>query len=137
MLILKNEIEIEIRSYKEADFPSIHALNEQEQWTNLVEKKEGTKAAWRHSNIAYVATLDNQTIGYIRGMTDHSITLYICELLIDQAYRGIGLGHNLLYYVHCLFPTTRVEMLASSTSHSYYENQGFRPFYGFRKTFVE
>lgn len=137
MITLKNGMEIEIRTYKEADFPWIHALNEQEQWNNLVVKKEETKAAWNHSNIAYVATENDKIIGYIRGITDQSITLFICELLIDQAYRGIGVGHQLLYYVHRLYPTTRVEMLASSTSNTYYENQGFRPFYGFRKTFAE
>lgn len=39
MITLKNGLEIQIRSYKEADFSSIHALNEQENWSNLVEKK--------------------------------------------------------------------------------------------------
>ncbi|MER2059915.1 MAG: GNAT family N-acetyltransferase [Niallia sp.] len=137
MITLKNGLEIQIRSYKEADFSSIHALNEQENWSNLVEKKEDTKAAWNHSNIAYVATVDDKIIGYIRGITDQSITIFICELLIDQEYRGIGVGQELLYFVHSLYPTTRVEMLASSTSQAYYENKGFRPFYGFRKTFAE
>jgi len=137
MITLKNGIEIQIRSYKEADFSSIHTLNEQEAWSNLVKKKDDAKAAWNHSNIAYVATVDDKIIGYIRGITDQSITLFICELLIDQAYRGLGVGQELLYYVHSLYPTTRVEMLASSTSQTYYENKGFRPFYGFRKTFAE
>ena len=137
MIIAKNGLEIEVRKYEESDFLSIHALNTQEQWNNLVEKKEDTKAAWKHSNIAYVATLKDQIIGYSRGITDGSITLYICELLIDKAYRGLGIGGNLLYYVHRLFPKTRIEMLASSMSYTYYEYQNFRPFYGFRKTFAE
>ncbi|WP_400241541.1 GNAT family N-acetyltransferase [Niallia sp. JL1B1071] len=137
MITLKNGMEIQIRSYIEADYSSIHTLNKQEKWSNLEEKKDDTKAAWNHSNIAYVATADDGIIGYIRGITDQSITLFICELLIDQAYRGIGIGQELLYYVHSLYPTTRVEMLASSTSQTYYENIGFRPFYGFRKTFAE
>lgn len=137
MITLKNGLKIQIRSYKVGDFSSIYTLNEQENWSNLVEKKEDTKAAWDHSNIAYVATVDDKIIGYIRGITDQAITLYICELLINQAYRGIGVGQELLYFVHSLYPTTRVEMLASSTSQTYYENKGFRPFYGFRKTFAE
>ncbi|CAM5608786.1 MULTISPECIES: GNAT family N-acetyltransferase [Niallia] len=137
MINLKNGLGIQIRPYKEDDFQSIHELNKREQWTNLVEKKEDTKSAWNHSNAAYVATLNDQLIGYIRGITDRSITLFICELLIAPDYRGIGLGEKLLYYVHSKYPSTRVEMLASSTSNTYYESKGFRSFYGFRKTFLE
>jgi ribosomal protein S18 acetylase RimI-like enzyme len=134
---LKNGLAIQIRPYKEDDFQSIHELNKLEHWTNLVENKEDTKSAWNHSNAAYVATLNDQLIGYIRGITDRSITLFICELLIDPNYRGIGLGEALLYYVHSKYPSTRVEMLASSTSNTYYESKGFRSFYGYRKTFLE
>jgi ribosomal protein S18 acetylase RimI-like enzyme len=76
-------------------------------------------------------------VGYIRGFTDTRITLYICELLIDKNYRGAGIGRELLRYVHAQYPTTRMELLASSTSHTFYEAQGYRPFYGFRKTFNE
>ena len=137
MIKLKNGLEIQVRKYQEDDFPSIHALNREEQWNNLVAKKEDTISAWNHSNIAYVAMLDDKIIGYIRGMTDQSITMYIYELLIDQTYRSLGIGHNLLYYVHRLYPNTRVEMLASSTSHTYYETKGYRAFYGFRKNFTE
>jgi len=137
MIKLKNGLEIQVRKYQEDDFPSIHALNREDQWNNLVAKKEDTISAWNHSNIAYVAMLDDKIIGYIRGMTDQSITMYICELLIDQTYRSLGIGHNLLYYVHRLYPNTRVEMLASSTSHTYYETKGYRAFYGFRKNFTE
>lgn len=137
MINLNNGLNIQIRPYKEKDFQAIHELNKQEQWNNLVEKKEDTKSAWNHSNAAYVATLHDQLIGYIRGITDRSITLFICELLIDPDYRSMGLGEKLLYYVHSKYPSTRMEMLASNTSSTYYESKGFRSFYGFRKTFLE
>lgn len=100
MINLKNGLAIQIRPYKEDDFQSIHELNKLEHWTNLVENKEDTKSAWNHSNAAYVATLNDQLIGYIRGITDRSITLFICELLIDPNYRGIGLGkHSYTMYI--------------------------------------
>jgi predicted GNAT family N-acyltransferase len=76
-------------------------------------------------------------VGYIRGLTDTRITLYICELLISKENRGLGLGKELLTYVHQLYPKTRIEMLASSTSQTFYKEQGYRAFYGFRKTFEE
>lgn len=52
-------------------------------------------------------------------------------------YRRRGLGEQLLQHVHTLNPDTRLEMLASQNSHTYYEKLRFRPFYGFRKTIHE
>jgi len=127
-----------IRQYVENDFSRIQQLNQAEAWNNLVENHEDTKAAWGNSTVAYVIEAEgNGIVGYIRGLTDTRITLYICELLIDKKYRGFGLGSELLQYVHNKYPKTRIEMLASSTSRSYYEGQGYRPFYGFRKTLGE
>ncbi|MFD1361817.1 GNAT family N-acetyltransferase [Lentibacillus salinarum] len=74
-------------------------------------------------------------IGHIRGLTDGFITLYVCEMVIDEAYRGLGFGDKLLQYIHEQFLKTRVEMLAVSSSRTFYEQHGYRSFYGFRKTF--
>ncbi|MGD6834830.1 GNAT family N-acetyltransferase [Sutcliffiella halmapala] len=134
---LNNEQLLEVRNYREEDFIHINKLNSEEKWNNLVGNKRSTKGAWDSSNIAYVAELNGQVIGYVRGLTDKSITLFICEVLISQNYRGLGIGEVLLNYVHSLYPTTRMEMLANSTSRTYYEQKGFRTFYGFRKTYKE
>lgn len=129
---------IQIRQYLETDFNRIQELNRAEGWINLVEKNEDTKQAWENSNVSFVVEAEGDgVVGYIRGLTDTQITLYVCELLIDKKYRGVGLGSELLQYVHHVFPKTRIEMLASSTSRSFYEGQGYRPFYGFRKTLEE
>jgi predicted N-acetyltransferase YhbS len=134
----KNKTFKHIRPYQESDFTRIQELNKEEGWSNLVEQNEDTKEAWRNSNVSFVVEAENdEVVGYIRGFTDTRISLYICELLIDKKYRGLGLGKELLQYVHSLYPKTRMEMLASSTSHTFYETQGYRPFYGFRKTFEE
>jgi ribosomal protein S18 acetylase RimI-like enzyme len=129
---------IEIRKFKETDFNRIQELNREEGWSNLVEKNEDTKQAWENSNVSFVVEAKGDgVVGYIRGLTDTRITLYICELQIDKKYRGLGLGKDLLQHVHRLYPKTRIEMLASSTSRTFYEEQGYRPFYGFRKTLEE
>lgn len=135
--VMKLNQAIHIRPYQPEDYPSIKELNQMEGWNNLVEKEEDTKKAWDHSNIAYVVTVEEKIVAYVRGMTDQAITLYICEILVSEKVRGKGVGQNLLAYIHAKYPTTRMEMLASTTSHTYYEQLGFRPFYGFRKTFQE
>ncbi len=126
-----------IRPYREGDFPAIHALNKQEQWSNLVAKEQDTKQAWTSSTVAVVAEMDGQVIGCLRGLTDGFISLYICEVLVSENHRKSGVGKQLMHHVHSLYPKTRMELLASSTSRSFYEAQGYRPFYGFRKTIEE
>ncbi|MCM3609722.1 GNAT family N-acetyltransferase [Planococcus sp. MERTA32b] len=134
---MQEQQELIIRPYEETDFPAIHQLNEQEGWSNLVAKHQQTKAAWQGSNLAVVAEQDGQLIGCLRALTDGAVTLYVCELLIEKSRRGSGIGGKLMQYVHDLHPGTRVELLASSTSRSYYEAKKFRAFYGFRKTYEE
>lgn len=136
-LNLKNNESVIIRPYIEDDFIEIHRFNNDEGWTNLVEKNGDTKRAWNNSNIAFIVESDDQVVGYVRGLTDGFISLYVCEVIIHKEYRGLNLGNELLKYVHSLYPKTRMELLASSTSKTFYEAQEFRAFYGFRKTYEE
>jgi ribosomal protein S18 acetylase RimI-like enzyme len=136
-LNIKNEKSVVIRPYNEYDFKDINRLNIDEGWTNLVEKNEDTKEAWSNSNVAFIVKTDDQVVGCIRGLTDGFISLYICELIIHKDYRGMSLGNELLKFVHSLYPKTRMELLANSTSRTFYEEQGFRTFSGFRKTYEE
>lgn len=126
-----------IRTYRATDFEQIQALNGAEGWNQLVSQTEQTREAWGQSNIAFVIEENGQIVAYIRGLTDTKVTLYVCELLIAASHRKLGLGEQLLTHVHALYPETRLEMLASASSHTYYERLNFRPFYGFRKTIHE
>ncbi|WP_142828470.1 GNAT family N-acetyltransferase [Planococcus soli] len=134
---MKTQEALVIRPYREADFPHIHDLNKQEQWSNLVTKEQDTKRAWANSSVAVVAEVDGQVVGCLRGLTDGFVSLYICELLVSPHHRKSGIGKKLMQAIHSEYPKTRVELLASSTSRSFYEAQGYRPFYGFRKTMDE
>ncbi|WP_325050537.1 GNAT family N-acetyltransferase [Falsibacillus albus] len=136
-MMMKNGQKAKFRHYVESDFPYIQALNEQEGWMNLVKMDDQTKKAWQHSQVKLVAVSEGNVVGYVRGLTDGNISLYICELIIDRNYRGQGIAGKLLSYAHSLYPSTRMELLGSSSSHSYYEQLNFRPFYGFRKTIDE
>ncbi|MFC4617635.1 GNAT family N-acetyltransferase [Camelliibacillus cellulosilyticus] len=126
-----------IRPYQPDDFIQIQQLNDHAGWTTSSLRPDAAKQAWEQSNIAYVIEENKHVIGYVRGLTDQKITLFICELLIDKNYRGLGLGHDLLKYVHQLYPETRMEMLATKDSQSFYEHLNFRRFNGFRKMINE
>lgn len=129
---------MKIRAYVASDFEHIQQLNREESWTQLVEREELTREAWRQSNVTYVMeSEDGEIVAYLRGLTDTTVSLYVCELLVAPAYQKRGLGEQLLQHIHERYPTTRIELLASQTSHTYYEKLRFRPFYGFRKTIHE
>ncbi|WP_101846205.1 GNAT family N-acetyltransferase [Halobacillus sp. Marseille-P3879] len=126
-----------IRSFQAKDFDVIHDLNKQEGWDQLVEKKEETFHGWVNSEPALVLMHNDEIVGYLRGLTDGSVSLFVCELLIRSDYRGQDLGKKLIEKAHSCYPGTRVELLATSKSEGYYSQQSFRPYYGFRKTAEE
>ncbi|WP_335872549.1 GNAT family N-acetyltransferase [Bacillus sp. 2205SS5-2] len=136
-LSLKNGKLYIVREFKENDFDSIHNLNVEEEWSNLVKNKEDTKQAWIHSNIAFLVFDNNNLVGYLRGFTDENVTTFICELLVNKRYRGQGIGKELIKFVHNLYPKTRIDLLATKSSSSFYEENHYRAFYGYRKSIEE
>ena len=104
----------------------------------MVEKKEDTKEAWKHSNISLVVEAEGDGIvGCIRGFTETRITLYICELLIDKRYRGAGIGES-YFGIRCSISKYENGTAWLRVPHIIFmRRQGYRPFYGFRKTFEE
>ncbi|GEN53488.1 GNAT family N-acetyltransferase [Halobacillus faecis] len=128
---------IQIRTFLEKDFDAVQQLNEKEGWSGLVERGEETLCSWLNSEPALVAIVDGELAGFLRGLTDGSITLYVCDLLVKESFRNQGIAEKLIQTAHECYPSTRVEMLASTKSSGYYANQGYRSFYGFRKSAEE
>lgn len=126
-----------IRTFHTNDFEAIQQLNKKEGWNGLVERNEETLCSWLNSEPAFVALKEGEVIGYLRGLTDGTVTLYICELLVKDNYRNRGTAERLVRTAHECYPSTRLEMLASKDSQEYYIHNGFRAFYGFRKSAEE
>ncbi|TDM12260.1 GNAT family N-acetyltransferase [Macrococcus lamae] len=124
-----------IRKFTPADIDAIQHMNKAEGWDNLVARHDQTLNSWIHSE-SFVMEQDGEVIACIRALTDGYVSLYVCELIVRQDMRGQGCGRKLLSFVHDLYPSTRMELLATSSSKSYYEDW-FRPFYGYRKTYHE
>ncbi|ERH34164.1 hypothetical protein SEQU_11890 [Staphylococcus equorum UMC-CNS-924] len=110
-------------------------MNKQEGWQNLVKNKDSYRKALENSTT--IVAVDNQgdVIGFIKGVTDGYLTLFVCELLIRKQERGMGIGNELINYLHKIYPDTRIDLLATTHSSKFYEKQGFRIFHGYRKNF--
>ncbi|MBM7097981.1 GNAT family N-acetyltransferase [Bacillus sp. H-16] len=131
---LYNGKELVIREYRSSDYSTIAALNQEQGWKNFADRPEEAKAAWEQSPVRCIAESEGQIIGYVRGLTDGFITLYVCEILVKKSWRKQGVGRALLNHVHSLYPAARLELLATGQSYDFYENAGYRMLYGFRKS---
>lgn len=128
--------EIRMIPYDENYYTAIHEMYLDEGWMNLAENYTQTQVAWKNSTIAFIAiTKNDEVVACVRGFTDTLVTTFICEMLVEKKFRGHGIGKELLNYVHALYPSTRIEMLATEVSRSFYQKEGYRSFYGFRKSF--
>ena len=69
---------------------------------------------------------DGVQVGFARCITDYATTYYLCDVIIDEAHRGKGLGKALVKYI------TEHESLAGAMgvlgtrdAHGLYEQYGF------------
>ena len=132
---------ITLRAWTEADFPAIQQLTRAEGWTTQDIHPDELRAAWQHSWPALVVVegageeSGGVIIGSVRAITDGAITVYVADLIVSPAFRGIGLGAMLVEACHRLVPTARLDLLAVADAAAFYEHIGFRPFRGYRKSF--
>ncbi|WP_346938829.1 GNAT family N-acetyltransferase [uncultured Clostridium sp.] len=125
---------IYIREFTEMDFPSIQVLYEKEGWMTFLKRSEDALKAWENSNITLVALDGDIIVGLIRALTDGEITTYIAEILVDNSYKGMGIGKALIDICHNLYPHTRLDLLSTGAD-DFYQRNSFRTHMGFRKSY--
>ncbi len=65
-------------------------------------------------------------VGYARAVTDHATMYYLCDVVIDPAYRGRGLGRALVEFVARQPGFDRYQgMLDTEDAHGLYRQVGF------------
>ncbi len=124
--VLKLPPGIQLRCWTETDFPDIQRLSTLQGWPTPHNRPEEALIAWRHSWPALVVTEGERVIGFVRGMTDGEITMYIAELLVEPSYRGKGIGRLLMDACHALCPRTRLDLISTEEANSFYNATGFR-----------
>jgi GNAT superfamily N-acetyltransferase len=68
-----------------------------------------------------------QQIGFARVVTDYTNFAWLCDVFIDEAYRGAGLGKRLVQTIleHPDLQTVGRIMLATRDAHELYRRYGF------------
>ena len=86
---------------------------------------EKIKASLGHSACYGVWLEDEQKlVGFARVITDCATTYYLCDVIIDEAYRGKGLGKALLSHITAKYAGLR-GLLLTRDAHGLYRQFGF------------
>jgi GNAT superfamily N-acetyltransferase len=72
---------------------------------------------------------DQRQVGFARVVTDFATFTWLCDVFIDEAHRGQGLGVWLMETVvgHPRLQGLRMWLLGTRDAHSLYEKVGFKP----------
>jgi predicted GNAT family N-acyltransferase len=93
-------------------------------WANN-RTKDIIRKSVRHS-MCFGVYLNKIQIGFARVITDFATTYYLCDVIIDEAYRGHGLGKRLMQVIT---EDEQIKLLsgilATRDAHGFYEKFGF------------
>lgn len=116
---------VQIRCFTADDFPAIQRLSDKEGWPTPSRRSDEALSAWQHSWPALIIAADEEIVGFVRGLTDGEVTMYIAELLIAEQQRGKGYGRLLLEACHLLYPHTRLDLTSTEEAVTFYKRLGF------------
>jgi ribosomal protein S18 acetylase RimI-like enzyme len=126
---------VTIRAWTAADFPAVQHIGGNAGWTSFTQRPAEALLAWKNSWPALVAVANEDIIGFVYGLTDGTLTMYITGLAVDAQWRRHGVGRALLDACHSLYPTTGLYLLAVDDARAFYEACGFEVVYsGMRKS---
>ena len=95
-------------------------------WANR-RSKETIEKSMRHSSCYGIRTEGTDLlVGFARVISDHATTWYLCDVIIDEAYRNQGLGKALVSHIASLPEYSGLRgILLTRDAHGLYEKYGF------------
>ncbi len=89
--------------------------------------REHVETSIQHS-LCFSVFHDGAQVGFARVITDQSTHGYLCDVVLDEAHRGKGIGQTLLKFIlgHPQLRTCRID-LVTRDAQGFYEPFGFGP----------
>ena len=109
------------------DLDAVHGFLQRSYWASE-RPLETVKRSVEHSlNFGLYQERDRRQIGFARVVTDLATFAWLCDVFIDEAHRGQGLGVWLMQTVvdHPELRCMRLWVLGTRDAHRLYEKIGF------------
>ncbi|MDI9218636.1 GNAT family N-acetyltransferase [Clostridium tertium] len=120
----------DVREIKLNDYEDIHKLNSKLDYLNIKSIAEDK------SSIVLVAQLNDDVIGYVNSNLIEDINynkrLDINDIIVDEKYRGLGVGHQLILELEKNAKQNEVMYIVNSNKEyneeevKFYNRQGFK-----------
>lgn len=110
------------------DFERVHGWLSSTYWSPGVAREKVERAA-RNSSLVVGAYADETQVGYLRVVSDKTTFAWICDVYVDEAYRGRGIARAMVTHAlnHPEHQGLRRWLLATADAHGVYAECGFKP----------
>lgn len=110
------------------DFERVHAWLTTAYWSPGVTREQVERAA-KYSSLVLGAFNGDLQVGYLRVVSDRTTFAWVCDVFVDESYRGKGVAQALVK--HALsnpdHQNMRRWLLATRDAHKTYSAVGFEP----------
>jgi len=95
-------------TFDAANVEAVMCLCAAEGWPSFAsDAARALKALTAPGVVAVLALEANQVIGFAQALTDGVVTIYLCDIVVDAAHRGRGIGRCLVEEVFRRFVALR------------------------------
>lgn len=113
-----------IVDHKALPVADVKRLLDQSYWANTRTNDVIKKSL--DNSICYAGFIDDMLIGFGRVVTDYSTMYWVCDIIIDENFRGNGYGKKIM---EAIMQTQSLDgllgILATKDAHKLYEKYGF------------
>jgi GNAT superfamily N-acetyltransferase len=109
-------------------FDRVHPWLASTYWSPGISREKVERAAG-HSALVVGAFADDVQCGYARIVSDQTTFAWVCDVFVDEAFRGRGLARRMITHAMQLpeFQGLRRWLLATADAHGVYAAIGFEP----------
>lgn len=110
---------------RKVDTEAVCSFLSKSYWANTRNKDTILRSI--ENSLCFSLFKEDTQIGFARLVTDYATFAYLCDVYIDENYRGLGLGKWLMECIvnHDEIKGVKRTMLATSTAHGLYKKYGF------------
>ncbi|WP_291204918.1 GNAT family N-acetyltransferase [Hyphomonas sp.] len=119
---------IRVERPTDADIDLLHPMLRKAYWSPGIPRDTVARAC-ANSLCAIARDETGALIGFARAVTDRAVFAWVCDVIIEPAHRGKGLGRGLVRALmgHPDLQTVRRWMLGTADAHGVYAELGFGP----------